>query len=260
MPEAYDALAPFYEQNWGSQFFSNAKGLFSKLMIRRLGSKARVLDLCCGTGEFAAWLGQKGIAATGLDSSSRMVGRARINAPGAEFIRADMCAFTLPQRFDAVTCFYNSINHALTAHSLQGVLQSVNESLNPSGWFLFDGIDEQGYLESWHADEVVRNFDQVCAIRYRYDRDQKLAICNITITGPEPERQFEVRQRPYCRTELSEALVAAGFSVELVHPIHDSYPLQGRYAILARTKGNTEVSRPQITVPPGVRSISANRT
>lgn len=238
---AYDALAPFYEQHWGTQFFSSAKQLFLDLIHHQLRAEPSVLDLCCGTGEFAAWLAEMGIPATGLDSSSLMIDRARLNVPGAEFIRADMAAFALPQRFDAITCFFNSINQVLTVHTLRGVLRSVNQHLKPGGWFLFDGIDEEGYLESWHADEVIHRDNQVCTLRYRYDRYRQLAICHVNIAGlvSEPDCDFELRQRPYVRNELSQELAAAGFSVELVRPVNDSYPVRGRYVILARSKGGT---------------------
>ncbi len=80
---------------------------------------ARVLDICCGTGDIALGLARAGARVTGLDFSERMleIARARSGALGlaehTSFVQAN--ALTLPfgdDSFDAVTVGYGLRNLA----------------------------------------------------------------------------------------------------------------------------------------------------
>lgn len=234
--KAYDAMAPFYERHLGTRFLASAKELFRELLEHKMVAGSNVLDLCCGTGEFAGWLGAQGMRVTGLDNSARMLRCAQTRVPDADFCWADMRAFNLPYRFDVVTCFYNSINQVLTMNSLGGVLRSVRRHVREGGWFLFDVVDEQGYIDSWETDEVVEVDSRICEFRYRYDRLRNLALCHVSIgdDGDERKREFELRQRPFLMSDLRLALEKAGFTVESVCLVRNAMPLYGRYAVLAR--------------------------
>jgi SAM-dependent methyltransferase len=255
--KAYDAMAPFYERHLGTRFLASAKELFSESLRQKVAAGASVLDLCCGTGEFAAWLGAQGMRVTGLDNSARMLRCAQSKVPDADFCWADMRAFNLPYRFDVVTCFYNSINQALTMRSLGEVLRSVRRHVREGGWFLFDAIDEQGYIESWETDEVVQVNDRVCELRYRYDHLRNLALCRVSIDGigREMKCEFELRQRPFLLTDLENELEKAEFAVESIRPVGNAKPIRGRYAVLASALRGT-YGTPKLT---GHQIVAANR-
>jgi len=238
--DAYDALAPFYERHWGPRFFWSSTELFLDLLSHRVERGSRILDLCCGTGEFAGWLEAQGMCVTGVDNSARMLGSARTSVPRAQFYQADMRQFNLSERFDAVTCMYNSINQALTLRSLRGVLRSVHNHLSPGGWFLFDFVGQAGYRDSWDADEVVQLDDKVCELRYRYDAASEMALCLVSIKGVHGDGRkvdFELRQRPLEMSDLQTELTRKGFTVIAVHPVRNAMPTTGRYAVLARAVG-----------------------
>jgi len=239
---AYDALAPFYERHWGTHFFWSSTELFLDLLAHRVEPGSRILDLCCGTGEFASWLDGQGMHVTGVDNSARMLGSARASVPRAQFYRADMREFDLPEHFDAVTCMYNSINQALTLRSLRGVLRCVRRHLRRGGWFLFDFVGQEGYRDCWEADEVVQLDDKVCELRYRYDSTRGLALCLVSIDGVQGNCRkvdFELRQRPLEIAELRTELTRSGFSIIAVYPVRNAVPTRGRYAVLARAGGET---------------------
>lgn len=233
--DAYDAIAPFYARHWGTRFFGSAKQLFSDLLLRHVDWGAPVLDLCCGTGDFAEWLDRKGMIVTGIDNSLRMLACARAKVPFAQFYKADMRTFQLPLQFDFATCFYNSINLVLTLPDLRRVFRSVRLHLRPGGRFLFDVVEESGYIDSWEADEVVHLDGQRCEVRYRYDQIRAIAFSHIVIgESPGEQQEYVIHERPFALRTLRIELKRAGFTVESVTPVREAVPLKGRLAIVAR--------------------------
>ncbi len=233
---AYDAIAAFYDRHWGKEFFSSARMMFREYLGPQTKRGSRVLDLCCGTGDFAEWLSGQGMLVSGVDNSARMLECARARLPGATFYEADMNGFGLPERFDAVTCFYNSINQAMDLASLRGCFDSVRNHLAVGGWFLFDVIQERGYVDSWDADDLVKLGDTRCEMLYRYDRERGLALCHARVTGMKGEipREYTLYQRPIEEAVIREQLERAGFALEAISSVRNAIPRQGRLAVLAR--------------------------
>ena len=63
------------------------------------------LDAACGTGRHSAYLGARGHAVIGVDSSPEMLERARARVPAAEFQQGDLHALPLPdEHVDLVVC------------------------------------------------------------------------------------------------------------------------------------------------------------
>src|SRR2546427_4372723 len=64
----------------------------------------RVLDACCGTGDFALACARAGGRVTGLDFSERMLERARTKSSAVEWIQGDALALPFENgSFDAAT-------------------------------------------------------------------------------------------------------------------------------------------------------------
>lgn len=72
----------------------------------RLGAESHVLDLCCGSGAAACYLGEHfGNAVTGLDINASQIERARERAQGLRqlrFLQADACAWFPDRQYDLV--------------------------------------------------------------------------------------------------------------------------------------------------------------
>lgn len=257
---AYDALAPFYESHWGTAFFDRAQALFENLLKRRIPMGSHVLDICCGSGDFAAWLSARGLQVSGLDNSRLMLDRAALKAPRSTFFKANMTAFRIPIEFDAATCFYNSINQVLTLNSLRRTLGSVCRHLRPGGWFLFDVVQEHGYKHYWDSDQVVSLDDRLCEVRYRYDKRRRRAICYVVIheaRGGRVKGRWVLVQRPFSIPLLVAELGRWGFRVEVVSPVRNGNPPHGRVAVLAQRnskgKNDRHTRRPTVfeAVPRG---------
>jgi demethylmenaquinone methyltransferase / 2-methoxy-6-polyprenyl-1,4-benzoquinol methylase len=138
--EIFDSIAPRYDllnhllsMGLDRRWWSRAARSFRDVLAR---PEARVLDLCCGTGDMtAALLAQRPASAepvTGLDFSAEMLDRARVKYRAANVLWVEGDAMHLPYAdgsFDLVTAafgFRNLTNYA------QG-LAEIHRVLTPGG-------------------------------------------------------------------------------------------------------------------------------
>jgi len=213
-PSAYDAFADAYNSHWGGFSLTWLK-VFALLVAARIPPRARVLDLCCGTGQLAAELSARGYTVLGLDGSRRMLGHARDNAPGVGLVQADVRRFGLRPRFNAVLCVFDSLNHVITVEELGQVFRSVHDCLRPDGLFLFDLNTETGYTRHWRGDSRITSGDYDVATRSTYYRRSRLAVFKAKVslrTDPAASEQpVELWQRCHDTAAVLSALAAAGF-------------------------------------------------
>ena len=130
-PDLYDAILPPNAEM--AAFYLDAVGQ----------SRARVLELGCGTGRFTVPLAQAGHEVVGIDASPAMLASARHKAAAAgvaiDFVEADMRDPALGARvFDAILLPTNSILHLVTDEDLAGLFAAIDRHLAPDGRFVFD--------------------------------------------------------------------------------------------------------------------------
>lgn len=90
----------------------------------------RVLDVCCGTGDFAVEAERRGGRVVGVDFSERMLERARRKSGTIEWVQGDALALPFPDAsFDAVTVGFGVRNLA----SLEQGLREIVRVLRPGG-------------------------------------------------------------------------------------------------------------------------------
>jgi predicted TPR repeat methyltransferase len=132
---SYDVFAPFYDAVQGDRA-EHARYLRS--LIRKHAPRARtVLELACGTGSILKQLWTH-YEVMGLDLSEQMLEVAAEKVPGVPLFRSDITSFDLGERFDAVLCVYDSINHLLRFEEWKAVFARAHEHLNESAVFIFD--------------------------------------------------------------------------------------------------------------------------
>lgn len=100
----FDRIAPVYDA------MNRVMTAGLDLRWRRIGAEAvvrtgdRVLDACCGTGDFAVAASRLGGTVTGLDFSPRMLDRARTKLPAATWVEGDALALPFEDgSFDSAT-------------------------------------------------------------------------------------------------------------------------------------------------------------
>jgi SAM-dependent methyltransferase len=212
---SYDPFAWIYNRHWGNTFLPVVLPILDNLVLTKLPENARILDLCCGTGQMAHQLTTLGYRVTGIDGSSEMLSYARENAPGVEFLQADARSYQLPHKYHAAISVFDSLNHIMSTHELASVFRSTYDSLRSGGLFMFDLNTEAGYIYEWNGDFSIIEDDHVCVVRNTYNQKTRTADFDATIFRLKDNSWYRhdvvLYQKCHAATTVKSALKSAGF-------------------------------------------------
>jgi len=212
----YDIFAWIYNKYWGADSARRFFPVLESLLLPLLPSRARILDLCCGAGQLAQALAQRGYQVTGVDSSEEMIHLAHTNAPDVECLVEDARTFRLPAGYHAVVSTYDSLNHIMSQEELSRVFRNVYACLQQGGLFLFDLNMEQGYKARWRSSFGIVEDDHVCVVRASFDEDERVGRTGISIfrlAGVVWHRSdVTLLQRCYSESQIRSDLEAIGFA------------------------------------------------
>jgi SAM-dependent methyltransferase len=213
---AYDPFAWVYNKHWGNSFLPIALPILDNLVLTKLPENARILDLCCGTGQMAQKLKTIGYRVTGIDGSSEMLSYARENAPGVEFLQADARSYRLPLKYHAVVSVFDSLNHIMSTRELGAVFRATYNALRSGGLFMFDLNTEAGYFHEWSSDFTIIEDDHVCVQRTTYNQATRIADFDTTIfrlkDGSWYRHDVDLYQKCHAPAAVKSALKSAGFT------------------------------------------------
>ena len=193
-----------------------------------------VLDVACGTGEHARFLAEAGFQIDGLDLDPAFVQIAQRKLPTGRFIVADMTAFKLEARYDAVLCLFSSIAYLKTLDRIERALCCFAEHLAPGGVIVVEPWFQPDVLR---AGRMVRNTGEAEGIRVsrtsRIEIDARLSrlLFDYEISEGETTRHaHEVHELGlFTSSEMIDAFRRAGLSVR-----HDPVGLTDRGLYVAR--------------------------
>ncbi len=214
----YDDFAWFYNRYWNEEFHSLAFPILERIWLPRLPRRrARILDVCCGTGYLAGLLTARGYRVTGIDASrgdDRACARER--ARRRAFQVADAGQFRVLGKFDGAVSTFDSLNHILNEEDLQAALRRTAAALKPGAPFAFDMLLESAYQTNWaDAFSLVRDDHVLVLSGSGFDFRTRMAQCRITmfrlLDGEWRRSDVEVHERCYTTSEIAAALTRAGF-------------------------------------------------
>lgn len=213
---AYDDFAWFYDRYWNEEFHAAAFPILERILLPRLGPRAHLLDVCCGSGYLAGLLTERGYRVTGFDASPEMVRLARARAPEARFEVAEAASFRARAKFDAAVSTFDSLNHILDPAALAEAFRRVAAALKPGAPFAFDILLEAAYRTDWAENFTIVRDDHVLVISGSgFDFRSRLAHCRITTfrksAGHWRRGDTEVVERCYESGEIDGMLRDAGF-------------------------------------------------
>ena len=179
-------------------------------------TKIRILDLACGTASSSAPYLERGFEVIGVDSSEEMLEQAQIKFPDVKFVQQGFTELHLKERFELVTCVFDSLNNLIEQSDLEKTFQNVTKHLKPGGWFVFDMNTRQGVRELWDDDrfegEIITEHEHInYSWTHEYDAALELGVVTAhckTQTLEFSEQHFE---RGYDPSELEPMLLQAGF-------------------------------------------------
>lgn len=183
----------------------------------------RILNLACGTGVMESTWASKKLSVHGIDQSREMIEQARrknSDLAGVTFDVGDMRELDLGERFDLITCLYDSLNYLTDPEDVQRCFARVKAHLAPAGGFIFDVATEANILDNFTSTTYAENLDDFAYIwENSYNLKTKICRSDFAFFDRDPETDQFVRrmethyQRMYTSRELTRWLRAAGLEV-----------------------------------------------
>jgi ubiquinone/menaquinone biosynthesis C-methylase UbiE len=176
---------------------------------------SRVLDLACGTGSSSLPYVQRGFDVTGVDLSPDMLEVARAKLPGVPLFAQGFTELALPDRFDLISCVFDSLNNLTDPSDLELAFSRALAHLQLGAWFVFDMNTPLGVQELWDDDrfegEVIVEGDSIrFQWTHRYDPESELGFVTARF-GRKLEHLEEHAERGYWPSDLEPMLKRAGF-------------------------------------------------
>ncbi|MFH1336381.1 MAG: class I SAM-dependent methyltransferase, partial [Candidatus Zixiibacteriota bacterium] len=208
----YERLSRVYDLDWGN-YAGQYVNLISQLFDEQGISRARILDLACGTGTLALELVKRSHAVFGIDISPQMIAIAKSKCSGfshVSFEVQDMTQFCADGKFDLITCTFDSVNYLLNTDAVKAMFLRVASALFESGLFVFDSNTDRLYVNRHHGIHQRKLGGETFIQKLNYDSAKKEATTIFEFSDGEVELH---RQRPYDLTELGPILAESGFSI-----------------------------------------------
>lgn len=182
----------------------------------------RVLDLACGSGRHARYLGQRWWT-SGVDLSEVLLRIAQRKTVPARLVRADIRA--LPYRdacFDLVVNLFTSFGYFETDEEHEAVIHDVAQITRKRGTFVLD------YLNSSHVRQHLVPFDSTTigkhsvAQRRSITDDGRFVVKHIVLR--DKDKEFIERVRLFDKAQLVGMLERAGFQIAQLCGGYDGEP------------------------------------
>jgi SAM-dependent methyltransferase len=149
--DSYDRVAADYADRFlGELTYKPLDRSLLDLFAAEAAPIGPIADIGCGPGHVARYLCESGVAALGLDLSSRMVEIATRTHPGIVFQVADMRALPVrDQTWGGIVAFYSIIH--MSPAELPAVCREFHRTLRPGGMALL----------SFHLGDELRHVDEL---------------------------------------------------------------------------------------------------
>jgi len=212
LTKIYERLSLVYDLNWG-KFARPHVSLISQLLDERGITRARILDLACGTGTLAVELANCGHLVRGIDISPQMIEIAKSKSMGLSnlsFEVQDMAQFCVKGKFDLVTCTFDSINYLRNTDGVKAMFCRITTALHRSGLFVFDSNTDRLYANRHKGTHERELGGESFVQKLSYDPMKKEATTVFEFSDGTIEIH---KQRPYHLAELGPLLTDAGLYI-----------------------------------------------
>lgn len=224
--KSYTDFAAFYDSLTTNVEYEKKAEYLLKLFNRHNHEAGLTLDLACGTGTLTLALKKRGIDIYGVDASCEMLSVAQQKAYEADeeilFLCQKMQKLNLYGTVDTCICALDSINHLTQIKDVENTFKRVALFMNPNGLFVFDANTIYKHECVLGDNCYIYDNDKVfCAWQNNYKPSDHTVM--ITLDFFEPDGDIYRRsseqffERAYSRSEISEMLTAAGFTLEAVY-------------------------------------------
>jgi ubiquinone/menaquinone biosynthesis C-methylase UbiE len=218
----YDKFAYFYTKGdfpqYSQRMATYLPAVFEKFKIK----PQTLLDIACGEGAFVVSMVKSGYTGYGVDLSPQQIKFARKRAEKekvqAEFMVQDIRSLSFKNKFDLVTCWFDSLNYLLELDDLEKTFVGVSRALKKGGAFIFDLNTILELAVNWSENKTYIFYDEDdrYLIRHHpvpFDFEKNIGVLKITgfmKKGKGWQRMDEVhKQRGYKIEEIRYCLKKA---------------------------------------------------
>ncbi len=183
-----------------------------------LETRARVLDLACGSGRQTLELARRDYRVLGLDSLDVSVKEAQLAARreslNAHFMKADTRQIRYREEFDAVVSLFASFGRFANERDDLKILESVRKALKPEGKLLLDLVNKEWLMRHFDPNSWERGDNKEGAVvldQVNFDFETGHLLNHRTIVRKDGRRtSSSVSFRVYTLTEIKRLLEQSG--------------------------------------------------
>lgn len=152
----YNKLAKYYDKLYNKKDYKKeSKYLLLEIISKNKKSSGKeLLDVGCGTGNHISYF--KKYNYTGVDISKNMLSLARKKYLNIKFYKKDMADFKFNNKYDIITCLFNSITYILTKKKLEKTLINFYNHLKIGGIVIIESSIIKELLPSF---KVIRSYE-----------------------------------------------------------------------------------------------------
>jgi SAM-dependent methyltransferase len=215
--EAYEAIAPVYDEFTSHHNYELWLGNLLPQLERHGLSGNRLLDVGCGTGRSFLSMLERGWEVTACDISPSMLELARAKVGDrASLSVADMRELPVFGEFDLVWSLDDAVNYLLSPDDLGLALSRMRENLAPDGLLMFDVNTLETFRTFFVEDEMMERGGRRYIWTGQSAADappRSIAEARLAVTEADGGTAVEThvhRQRHYPEADVLAALEAAG--------------------------------------------------
>lgn len=222
---AFTKIAPYYDTLMSFVNYPAWVTYIENLLNLYNIQENKIFDLACGTGICLELWSGRGYAVFGLDKSMEMLEICkkrfgRLHGGSVYLVNGDMRNFCFSSKLPIITCLYDSLNHLTTVDDLFSCLQSVYDTLETGGIFIFDMNTIHCLRDEWGNSTFYRrdaNIDSVWS--NTFDPATYISTLKLTLKIREnglikTVNEFH-QERGYRLSLVQDMLVKVGFRITL---------------------------------------------
>lgn len=209
--------SPYYHKIYEKRDREEARKFVDNIIDKlHVPPGAKVCDLACGKGRYAAYLHSLGYDVVGLDLSENSIQQAKQQAEaGLEFYRHDMRDKFCKNKFDVVFNFFTSFGYFHKDKDHIKTLKAVQYSLRNNGLFMIDFLNVHKLKKNIIPRET-KHKNQITFVIKRW-KEEGFIYKNIHVKDKSREMNFTERIRAFYLSDFKKMFSSAGMVIRKVY-------------------------------------------